>query len=402
MGLYDVPASERITIGIFGSVNAGKSSLINSIARQELAIVSDVRGTTTDPVKKGMEIKGLGPVTLIDTPGFGDEGELGEQRLKQTLKAMGTVNIGLIVVDCSSQINDDITLLKEQLSQRNIEYIVVYNKLDLLSGNQKDKLLAGLADNETAVSTINNQGIEELINKMSKSLPDIEKYILSDLFEEGDMVVLVTPIDAAAPKGRLILPQQLVLREILDFHGMPLVCQHTELKGLLDGLKTSPRLVITDSQVFSEVSETLKDYDIPLTSFSILMARYKGSLEFLKSGLKVLDKLKDGDRVLISECCTHKRQCGDIGTQKMPGWIRKHTNAEPEVIFSTGDDFLPEDSDIKLVVHCGACMIGEKAMQERMRLLKEKGIPVVNYGIAIAHMHGLNLTNSDIVTVSSK
>ena len=382
MSLSNTPSSECIHIGFFGLRNAGKSSLVNAVTGQELSVVSDVLGTTTDPVKKAMELLPLGPVVIIDTPGFDDTGTLGELRVKKTRKVLASVDIAVLVVDASKgKTEDDLTLIN-LFNERKIPFIIAYNKADLASADINNK-------NEILVSAKDNKNIGELKELMASLLKSKEeKFILADLVEAGDTVVLVTPIDESAPKGRLILPQQQTLRELLDLHCKPILCQPQELKATLENFKVKPGLVITDSQVFGVVSKDVTE-DINLTSFSILFARYKGDLETLIQGAAVLKTLKDGDKVLISEGCTHHRQCGDIGTVKLPKWIKDFTGKNIEFSFTSGGDFPEELGEFALVVHCGGCMLNNREMAYRLNMAKAEGTPIVNYGVLIAHIHGI-------------
>lgn len=382
MSLSNTPSSERIHIGFFGLRNAGKSSLVNAVTGQELSVVSDVLGTTTDPVKKAMELLPLGPVVIIDTPGFDDTGTLGELRVKKTRKVLASVDIAVLVVDASKgKTEDDLTLIN-LFNERKIPFIIAYNKADLASADINNK-------NEILVSAKDNKNIGELKELMASLLKSKEeKFILADLVEAGDTVVLVTPIDESAPKGRLILPQQQTLRELLDLHCKPILCQPQELKATLENFKVKPGLVITDSQVFGVVSKDVPE-DINLTSFSILFARYKGDLETLIQGAAALKTLKDGDKVLISEGCTHHRQCGDIGTVKLPKWIKDFTGKNIEFSFTSGGDFPEELGEFALVVHCGGCMLNNREMAYRLNMAKAEGTPIVNYGVLIAHIHGI-------------
>lgn len=383
MSLNSTVSAERVTVGFFGRRNAGKSSLVNAVTGQELSVVSDVKGTTTDPVRKAMELLPLGPVVIIDTPGFDDEGELGNLRVKKTREILSSVNIAVLVVDSTVGLTDTERELIKLFEEKNTPYITAYNKCDI-------KALKTLPENSLAVSAVTRDGVDDLKEKIAVSLKGKEndRHIVSDLLSDGDTVVLVTPIDAAAPKGRLILPQQMTIRDILDRHCTAVICQDTELETTLKSLAEKPKLVITDSQAFARVSKTVPD-DIMLTSFSILFARYKGDLVTTVRGAAALGKLKDGDRVLISEGCTHHRQCGDIGSVKMPRWIEKFSGAKPEFSFTSGGDFPENLSDYSLIVHCGGCMLNEKEMANRIAKATEVGVPIVNYGIAIAHMHGI-------------
>ena len=388
MSLNNTPSSERIQIGFFGKTNAGKSSLINAITGQEVSLVSEVKGTTTDPVKKTMEMLPLGPVTFIDTPGLDDDSQLGQMRQKRTLEILKQIHMAVIVVDATTEITDVEETLVEQLKQEQIPYLYVYNKKDLLQdvkkAEEKDR-----TETIVYVSTRTKENIEVLKEKIaSMKVEKEEKKLVADLLEPGDHVLLVIPIDKAAPKGRLILPQQQTIRDILDAGCTLSICQVENVKSTLNMLEKTPKLVITDSQVFGKVKD-LVPKEIKLTSFSILFARYKGDLEGNVKGAHIIENLKDGDKVLISEGCTHHRQCGDIGTQKLPNWILKHTGKKVQFEFTSGGTF-PEDlSNYKLIIHCGACMLNEKQMQDRIRIAKNQGIPMTNYGIAIAYLNGI-------------
>ncbi len=382
MSLNQTPSSERVSIGFFGIRNAGKSSVVNAVTGQELAVVSDVKGTTTDPVKKAMEILPIGPVVIIDTPGMDDEGDLGELRVQKARRILAQTGVAVLVVDGTAGLSDTDRQLIALFRERQIPYVVACNKADLPGFT--------LCEGGLAVSAKTGEGIHELKETLGRLAKPVEstKRIVSDLLEPGDLVVLVIPIDAAAPKGRVILPQQQTLRDILDANCTAVCCQDTELAATLKCLAKKPKLVITDSQAFERVSKDTPD-DITLTSFSILFARYKGDLSELVRGAAALFHLKDGDRVLISEGCTHHRQCGDIGTIKMPAWIEKFTGAKPQYGFTSGGEFPQDLSGYKLCVHCGGCMLNEKEMKWRIAHARESGIPIVNYGVAIAHMHGI-------------
>ncbi len=384
MSLQNTPSSERLHIGFFGLRNAGKSSVVNAVTNQNLSLVSDVLGTTTDPVKKAMELLPLGPVVIIDTPGLDDEGHLGKMRVERAKEVLSTTDIAVLVIDSAKGKSELDNELIATFKERKIPFIVAYNKADL--ANEKETLQA----NEIYVSAKTGDNInklKELIAKLSKNAKE-EKPIVADLINENDIVVLVIPIDEAAPKGRLILPQQMVMRDILDHHAMCICTQVSELNSTLNSLSKKPKLVITDSQAFGEVSKIVPK-DITMTSFSILMARYKGDLKALIEGASVLSKLKDGDKVLIAEGCTHHRQCNDIGTVKMPKWIEAFSKVKPQYTFTSGGTF-PEDlSDYKLIVHCGGCMLNEKEMKRRMNGALMQSVPIVNYGVAIAHMHSI-------------
>lgn len=382
MSLNNTPSSERLHIGFFGLRNAGKSSLVNAVTGQELSVVSDVLGTTTDPVKKAMELLPLGPVVVIDTPGFDDTGYLGEKRVLKTRKVLASVDIAVLVIDASKGISEDDKTLISLFKERKIPFVIAYNKSDLTQ-------IALTEKNEIAVSAVSGQNINEL-KELIASLINTkeEKFILADLVESGDTVILVTPIDSSAPKGRLILPQVQTLRELLDLHCNALICQPEELKSTIDNLKAKPKLVITDSQVFGKVSKDVPE-DIALTSFSILFARYKGDLETLVKGAAALKNLNDGDKILISEGCTHHRQCGDIGTVKLPKWISEYTKKSIAFDFTSGGDFPDDLSDYAMVVHCGGCMLNQREMEYRINSAKAESTPIVNYGVLIAHVHGI-------------
>ena len=384
MGLNDTVSAERVHIGFFGRRNAGKSSLVNAVTGQALSVVSDVRGTTTDPVKKAMELLPIGPVVIIDTPGFDDEGELGLLRVEKTREILAKTDVAVLVLDASLGMGDTETELLSIIGERKIPCIVVYNKSDLL------ETVPAAKDNEIYVSAVDMTGITELKDKIGALAKTKEntKRLVADLLSPGDIVVLVIPIDESAPKGRLILPQQQTMRDILDAHCSVVCCQDTELPQTLAMLAKKPRLVITDSQAFGRVAKDVPA-DIPLTSFSILFARYKGDLASLVQGAAALSRLQDGDTVLISEGCTHHRQCGDIGSVKIPAWIEKFSGVKPQYRFTSGGEFPTDLSQIRLVVHCGGCMLNETEMGHRIRTAAEAGVPMVNYGIAIARMHGI-------------
>ena len=384
MNLNQTPSSERIHIGFFGKRNAGKSSIVNAITGQNLSVVSDIKGTTTDPVKKAMELAPLGPVVIIDTPGLDDEGSLGALRVEKAYDALNKCNIAVVVIDASVGLTPvDISLINE-LKQRELLYLTVFNKADRLTHRTE------LPEKQIYTSTITNEGIDTLKSLLGSFAHKVKntKCIVSDLLSKNDTVILVTPIDEAAPKGRLILPQQMVLRDTIDAHCTALICQPQELKYALDSLVNLPKIVITDSQAFRSVAEIVPE-TVPLTSFSILMARYKGDLKMLAHGFNALTQLKDGDKVLICEACTHHRQCNDIGTVKMPKWIEGYSHSKPEFHFTSGGDFPRDLSSYKVIVHCGGCMINETEMKHRISEASKAGIPIVNYGIAIAGMHGI-------------
>lgn len=391
MALNDTPAANRTHIAFFGKRNAGKSSLLNAVTGQELAVVSDIKGTTTDPVFKTMELLPIGPVMLIDTPGYDDEGILGEQRVKKTRQVLNKTDIAVLVVDVTDKDCKDIagSELLNLIKSKNIPYLVVYNKIDAVK--DAGELDFATADNNyVMVSAVDGSGIEDLKNTLGKlaKTSSTPKPIVSDLISEGDIVIMVTPIDSAAPKGRLILPQQLVLREIIDSNAIAVVVKENQLKETFEKLATKPALVITDSQVF-DIADQFTPADIPLTSFSILMARYKGFLDTAVKGIEAIDNLKDGDTILISEGCTHHRQCGDIGTIKIPAWLKKYTGKNFNIETSSGGDF-PEDlSKYALILHCGGCMLNEREVMYRMKCANDAGVPFTNYGTAIAKMKGI-------------
>ena len=391
MSLNNTPSADRVHIGIFGRRNAGKSSLINALTNQSLAIVSDVKGTTTDPVYKAMELLPLGPVMIIDTPGIDDEGELGEMRVKKSYQVLNKTDIALIAVDGNKLSDSDIKLI-ERIKSKNIPYVVAYNKCDTYSDFKPS------SENEIAVSAEKGVNINELRELIAKQLKtdEEERHIVSDLISQGDMIVLVVPIDKAAPKGRLILPQQQTIRDILDSGAYAVVTRDSEYAQTLAQLGKEPALVITDSQVFGKISAETPNH-IKLTSFSILMARYKGVLKRAAQAVKAVDSLNDGDKVLISEGCTHHRQCGDIGSVKLPAWIKKHCGKDIEFCFTSGTEFPDDLTPYKLIVHCGGCMLNEREMKYRQRTAAEQGIPMTNYGMLIAHMNGILKRSTDII-----
>lgn len=385
MGMNQTPASERIHIGFFGKRNAGKSSVVNKVTGQTLAIVSPVKGTTTDPVYKTMELLPMGPVMIIDTPGIDDEGRLGELRVKKTYQVLNKTDVAVLVVDGTVGITNVDQEMIRMFKEKDIPYIVVFNKKDLC---EQCSNMEGVLS--IWVSAEKGDGIHELKEKIAalSRQEESEKRIVGDMILPGDFVVLVVPVDSAAPKGRLILPQQQTIRDILDAGGITVVVKDGELKDALDGLGRKPKMVITDSQAFDKVSKITPE-DIMLTSFSILFARYKGSLESTVKGAAGLNKLKDGDKVLISEGCTHHRQCEDIGTVKIPRWIERYTGKKLVYEWSSGTEF-PEDlSDYSLVVHCGGCMLNEREMKYRQKQAGRQGIPMTNYGILIACTQGI-------------
>lgn len=383
MGLQDTPSSERVQIGFFGCRNAGKSSLVNAVTNQEMAVVSPVKGTTTDPVTKAMELLHLGPVLIIDTPGIDDEGGLGEQRVKRTKQILNRIDCAVLVVDSVAGKTKADEELLNLFQEKQIPFLIAYNKSDL-----QKPVLSG--ENEVAVSALQKTGIEELKERIAALGKENQKerMLVRDLVKAEDLVVLVTPIDSSAPKGRLILPQQQTIRDLLEADAIPVVTKENTLKTTLESLAKKPAMVITDSQAFAQVSKDTP-LDIPLTSFSILMARYKGFLEGAVQGVAAIETLQDGDKVLICEGCTHHRQCEDIGTVKIPRWLRQHTGKELELVHTSGKDF-PEDlSPYRLVIHCGGCMLNEREVAYRQKCAADAGIPFTNYGIAIAYMTGI-------------
>lgn len=383
MSLNDTPSGDRVHVGFFGRRNAGKSSLVNAVTGQELAVVSDVKGTTTDPVTKAMELLPLGPVTIIDTPGFDDEGDLGEKRVHRTRQVLCRTDVAVLVVDGRAGLQDCDRQLIDLFREKNIPYVVAWNKCDLAGDGEcpKDAL---------AVSAATGEHIWELKERIAALGRDQESrfQLVGDLVQPGDLAVLVIPIDKAAPKGRLILPQQQVIRDLLDAGAAAICTRETELHETLGKLGVKPAIVITDSQVFAKAAEETP-MDVPLTSFSILMARKKGLLEEAIRGAAAIENLRDGDKVLISEGCTHHRQCDDIGTVKLPRWLGNYTGKKLEIATSSGKGF-PEDlSPYRLVVHCGGCMLNEREVRYRMKSARDQGIPITNYGTAIAYMQGI-------------
>ena len=396
MSLNAAPSSDRIHIGIFGKRNAGKSSLINAVTSQNLAIVSDIKGTTTDPVQKAMELLPLGPVVMIDTPGLDDEGELGALRIRKAYQVLNKTDIAVLVVDSSEGMTREDERILEKVREKKIPYVIAFNKSDLtIRHSRGSEIAAPIIDSIDeshciSVSALTGEHIWELKELIAKQAPTAEtqKHITADLIHPGDFVVLVIPIDSSAPKGRLILPQQQTIRDILEAGGAAVAVKDTELQDTLARLGTKPALVITDSQAFQKVS-VLVPPDIPLTSFSILFARYKGNLDTVVQGARTLDLLRDGDTVLISEGCTHHRQCEDIGTVKLPGWIRKHTGKELHFEFTSGIEFPDDLSRYRLIIHCGGCTLNEREMKYRLQCACDQNVPITNYGTAIAHMNGI-------------
>ena len=383
MSMNQTPSGERTHIGFFGRRNAGKSSLVNAVTGQELAVVSDVKGTTTDPVSKAMELLPLGPVMIIDTPGFDDEGELGLLRIKKTRQVLNKTDIAILVVDASEGQKDCDRQLIRLFKDKEIPYIIVNNKTDLLQEIPAD------TEQEIYVSALRGEKIFELKERMARlKQEENQKSLIADKLNPGDFVVLVVPIDKAAPKGRLILPQQQTIRDILEAHAVSIVVKETELEQTLTSLGKKPALVITDSQVFRSVSK-LVPADIPLTSFSILLARYKGLLEDAVFGAAAIENLKDGDTVLIAEGCTHHRQCDDIGTVKIPNWLSKYTGKDIRIKACSGIEFPDDLSPYAMVIHCGGCMLNEREVRYRTKCAVDQGIPITNYGTLIAYMNGI-------------
>ncbi|MDO4945603.1 MAG: [FeFe] hydrogenase H-cluster maturation GTPase HydF [Ruminococcus sp.] len=385
MSLNDTPSGERVHIGFFGRRNAGKSSVVNAVTGQELAVVSDRLGTTTDPVYKAMEILPMGPVMIIDTPGFDDEGELGALRVKKTRQVLNRTDCAVLVCDCTLPLGECEKQLISLFEEKKVPYIIAWNKCDLLDNIPEIK-----SDKEIYISAKDNTGINALREKTAGLIKSDEnsKRLVGDIINAGDIAVLVVPIDGSAPKGRLILPQQQAIRDILESSAVSVVVKDTELKAALEKLGQKPAVVITDSQAFGRVSRDVPE-DIKLTSFSILMARYKGFLETAVKGAAQLDRLNDGDRILISEGCTHHRQCEDIGTVKLPKWLMEYTGKSLEISTTSGREF-PEDlTEYALVIHCGGCMLNGREMLYRMKCAEDQGVAFTNYGIAIAHINGI-------------
>lgn len=384
MSLNDTPSANRIHIGFFGCRNAGKSSVVNAITGQELAVVSDVLGTTTDPVQKAMELLPLGPVMIIDTPGFDDVGELGEKRIQKTKQILNRTDIAVLVVDAKKGFTATDKQLLALIQEKELPYLIIYNKSDLLEKIPKEE------EHSIYISALEKIGIQECKEKLAHQIPteDMTLQIVGDLLCPGDLAVLVIPIDSAAPKGRLILPQQQVIRDILEAGAAAVTVRNTELAKTLQKLEGKVRMVITDSQAFEEVAAIVPK-EIPLTSFSILMARFKGYLETAVKGIQAIDSLKDGDRILVSEGCTHHRQCEDIGTVKLPNWLLKYTGKDLKFEWSSGREFKEDLSPYAMVIHCGGCMLNEREVKYRMKCAVDQGIPFTNYGIAIAYMKGI-------------
>lgn len=382
MSLNATPASNRLHIVFLGRTNTGKSSLLNALTNQDLAVVSAISGTTTDPVKKSMELLPLGPVVLIDTPGLDDTGELGSKRIEKTKEALRQADMAIVVADAQTGLTEAEKAVIEELKKKALPYLVAYNKADLLTEEQKQKY-----SQEHLVSSLTREGVNALKEALGKLKPQKDAIpLIQDLVSPGDIIFLVVPIDSAAPKGRLILPQQQVIRDALEKGALPLVTRDTELAQALT--KITPTLVVTDSQAFGKVSKIVPE-SIPLTSFSILLSRAKGDLEEQIKGIKALLSLKDRDPVLIAEGCTHHRQCEDIGTVKIPKWIREKLQVEPDFHFTSGGEYPKDLTPYKVVIHCGGCMLPPQEMKNRLQEAKEQGVPITNYGMAIAALHNV-------------
>lgn len=393
MNMNQTPMSERVHIGFFGKRNAGKSSVMNAVTGQDLAVVSDVKGTTTDPVYKSMELLPLGPVVMMDTPGIDDEGELGELRVKKSYQVLNKTDAAVLVIDGTTGASKEDAALLERIREKQIPYAVAVNKRDLMSEKTKEqvsKVLEITEEEFLSVSAVSGTGIRELKEKIAQiaKRQEPELRIVGDLISPSDFIVLVVPIDSAAPKGRLILPQQQTIRDILESDAVSVVIKEDKVKETIEALRKKPRLVITDSQAFERVAADTPE-DIPLTSFSILFARYKGNLKTAAAGVTALERLEDGDRILISEGCTHHRQCDDIGTVKIPRWIREYTGKDIRIETTSGTQFPDELRDYKLIVHCGGCMLNEREMKYRLSCAADQGVPMTNYGILIAYVKGI-------------
>ena len=393
MSMNQTPMSERVHIGFFGRRNAGKSSVMNAVTGQDLAVVSDVKGTTTDPVYKSMELLPLGPVVMMDTPGIDDEGELGRLRVKKSYQVLNKTDVAVLVIDGSVGASPEDAAVLDRIRKKGIPFVTVINKKELMrpeaEAGVKDALM--LEDSQLiSVSAAEGDGICGLKEKIAEiaRAEEPEKYLVRDLLEKGDVAVLVVPIDSAAPKGRLILPQQQTIRDILEAGAISVVVREKELTEALSKLSSKPKMVITDSQAFAQVAKDTPN-DVLLTSFSILMARYKGNLEQAVRGVTALDHLKDGDTVLISEGCTHHRQCDDIGTVKIPRWIREYTGKEIRIETTSGTEFPDDLTKYKLIIHCGGCMLNEREMKYRLSCAEDQGVPMTNYGIMIAYVKGI-------------
>lgn len=393
MSMNQTPASERVHIGFFGRRNAGKSSVMNAVTGQDLAVVSDVRGTTTDPVYKSMELLPLGPVVMMDTPGIDDEGELGALRVRKSYQVLNKTDVAVLVIDGSVGVTPEDKALLKRIREKKIPYVIAVNKKELAAPDALEKIVDELNSEDgqiIAVSAATGEGIDELKEQIAAAADteEPEHYIVRDLLKPSDMAVLVVPIDKAAPKGRLILPQQQTIRDILEADAVSVVVKETELKNVLGQFQNKPKMVITDSQAFEKVAADTPE-DILLTSFSILFARYKGDLAAVVKGVTSLDTLEDGDAILISEGCTHHRQCDDIGTVKLPRWIREYTGKEIRIETTSGTEFPDDLTKYKMIVHCGGCMLNEREMKYRLKCAEDQGVPMTNYGITIAYMKGI-------------
>ena len=393
MSMNQTPASERVHIGFFGRRNAGKSSVMNAVTGQDLAVVSDVRGTTTDPVYKSMELLPLGPVVMMDTPGIDDEGELGALRVRKSYQVLNKTDAAVLVIDGGVGVTPEDKALLKRIREKKIPYVIAVNKKELAAPDALEKIVDELSSEDgeiIAVSAATGEGIDELKEQIAAAADteEPERYIVRDLLKPSDMAVLVVPIDKAAPKGRLILPQQQTIRDILEAGAGSVVVKETELKNVLGQFQNKPKMVITDSQAFEKVAADTPE-DILLTSFSILFARYKGDLAAVVKGVTSLDTLEDGDAILISEGCTHHRQCDDIGTVKLPRWIREYTGKEIRIETTSGTEFPDDLTKYKMIVHCGGCMLNEREMKYRLKCAEDQGVPMTNYGITIAYMKGI-------------
>ncbi len=393
MSMNQTPASERVHIGFFGRRNAGKSSVMNAVTGQDLAVVSDVRGTTTDPVYKSMELLPLGPVVMMDTPGIDDEGELGALRVRKSYQVLNKTDVAVLVIDGSVGVTPEDKALLKRIREKKIPYVIAVNKKELAAPDALEKIVDELNSEDgqiIAVSAATGEGIDELKEQIAAAADteEPEHYIVRDLLKPSDVAVLVVPIDKAAPKGRLILPQQQTIRDILEADAVSVVVKETELKNVLGQFQNKPKMVITDSQAFEKVAADTPE-DILLTSFSILFARYKGDLAAVVKGVTSLDTLEDGDAILISEGCTHHRQCDDIGTVKLPRWIREYTGKEIRIETTSGTEFPDDLTKYKMIVHCGGCMLNEREMKYRLKCAEDQGVPMTNYGITIAYMKGI-------------
>ena len=383
MSMNSTPAAERLHIGFFGCRNAGKSSVVNAVTGQDIALVSDVAGTTTDPVSKTMELLPLGPVVIIDTPGIDDVGGLGEMRVARTRRVLNKTDCAVLIADITKGLNDSDRELIGLFKEKQIPYVIAMNKSDLAPE-------ADIPEGAIAVSAVNGTNIYELKEKIAAAAKQEknDKRLIGDLVSANDLVVLVVPIDSAAPKGRLILPQQMTIRDLLESGATAVVCRESELEETLRSCGKKPAMVVTDSQAFAFVAKVVPQ-DITLTSFSILMARYKGFLDSAVRGASEIGRLKSGDRVLISEGCTHHRQCGDIGTEKLPRLLKAKTGAELELEFSSGTGFPENLSRYRLIIHCGGCMLNEREMVYRTKCAADAGVPMTNYGTALSYMNGI-------------